>query len=41
MLLLKAYDRGRAVAYARRWANARNPLFITAVVADDFKVRER
>lgn len=28
MLLLKAYDRGRAVEYARRWANGRNPLFI-------------
>ena len=28
MLLLKAYDRRRAVEYARRWALGRNPLFI-------------
>ena len=28
MLLLKAYNRARAVEYARRWANERNPLFI-------------
>lgn len=28
MLLIKPYDRGRAVEYARRWALSRNPLFI-------------
>ena len=27
MTAVKAYDRGRAVAYARRWARGRNPLF--------------
>ena len=27
MLAVKEYDRGRAVAYARRWARGRNPLF--------------
>lgn len=28
MLLLKPYDRARAVEYARRWALERNPLFL-------------
>lgn len=28
MLLIKPYDRSRAVEYARRWALERNPLFI-------------
>ena len=27
MIAIKAYQRGRAVAYARRWALERNPLF--------------
>lgn len=27
MIAVKGYDRGRAVAYARRWARGRNPLF--------------
>ncbi|MEE0970665.1 MAG: amidase domain-containing protein [Clostridia bacterium] len=28
MLLVKPYDRDRAVEYARRWALSRNPLFV-------------